>query len=222
MAPRAGSSAGRRPASGRWRSPRSSRATRPGISVLLAESAKVSAVPSMNSATSTMAMLTVPVTIVATRTASTTARPRFTTTTIRRRSTRSATAPPRTPNSRTGRYSAQQRHRDEQRVPCLRGDEQRTGRDGDAVAGVVDDGRREEPAEAPSEPRRHDGLDDRAGQDAHRGEDNPTPKTPGARLGAAAVRRDSGTEHERTDRMAGRRTCRDRAPRERAAASRLA
>ena len=85
--------------------PRSSRATRLGISVLLAESAKVSAVPRMNRTTSTAAMLTVPLTITTTRAASTMARPMFTTTTIRRRSNRSAAAPPRTPNSRTGRYS---------------------------------------------------------------------------------------------------------------------
>ena len=43
--------------------------------------------------------------IVTTRMASTTARTRLTTMTIRRRSKRSAVAPPRTPNRRTGRYS---------------------------------------------------------------------------------------------------------------------
>ena len=86
--------------------PRSSRATRPGSRVLLAESANVSAVPRTNSATSTTRMFTFPLTIVATSTPRTTARPRFTTMTMRRRSNRSAAAPPNTPNSSTGRYSA--------------------------------------------------------------------------------------------------------------------
>ncbi len=85
--------------------PRSSRATRPGRSVLLAESANVSAVPRTNNVTSTTAMLMFPVTMVATRTTSANARARSTTMTIRRRSKRSAIAPPSTPNSRVGRYS---------------------------------------------------------------------------------------------------------------------
>ena len=85
--------------------PRSARATMPGRSVLLAESAKVSAAPSANSAARTMRMLTLPVTIVVTRTASTSARATLTTTTIRLRLKRSAATPPNRPNSSTGRYS---------------------------------------------------------------------------------------------------------------------
>ena len=84
--------------------PRSSRSTMPGNSALLAESAKVSAVPRRNSTIRTTAMFTVPLMIVRTRATSTTARPRSTATTIRRRSTRSAIAPPRTPKRSTGRY----------------------------------------------------------------------------------------------------------------------
>ena len=84
--------------------PRSSRATIPGSKVLLAESAKVSAVPRMNSTIRTTAMLTVPLTIVLTRTTRTPARTRSTAMTIRRRSKRSAAAPPTTPKIRTGRY----------------------------------------------------------------------------------------------------------------------
>ena len=53
--------------------PRSSRRTRPGSRVLLAESANVSAVPSTNSATRTTAMLTTSLTIVATSTSRTAA-----------------------------------------------------------------------------------------------------------------------------------------------------
>ena len=49
-------------------------------------------------------MLTVPAPIVAASTASTTARARFTTTTMRRRSKRSAIAPAGTPKRRFGRY----------------------------------------------------------------------------------------------------------------------
>ena len=85
--------------------PSSSRSTRPGRKVLLAESANVSAVPRMNSVTRTTTMLTEPVTMVATRTARASARPRSTAMTRRRRSKRSATVPPRTPKSRVGRYS---------------------------------------------------------------------------------------------------------------------
>ena len=85
--------------------PRSSRVTRPGSSVLEAESAKVSAVPRMKSAASTTPMFTVPLTIVATSAIRTTDRPRFAMTTSLRRSTRSAMTPPSTPNRKTGRRS---------------------------------------------------------------------------------------------------------------------
>ncbi len=55
---------------------------------------------------------------------------------------------------------AQQGHRDEERGARHRGDKQRPGGDRDAVAGVVDERCREQPAEAPTEPRRRDGLAD--------------------------------------------------------------
>ena len=79
--------------------------TRPGIRVLLAESANVSAVPSTNSATRTTAMFTVPSRSSPRGPRGRPRRAGSTTTTIRRRSKRSAAAPPITPNSRTGRYS---------------------------------------------------------------------------------------------------------------------
>src|SRR6478672_6655712 len=86
-------------------SPRSSRLTRLGRSVLLAESAKTSAVASAKRAIRTIAMLTDPVTTVYTRTDSIAARLTLAMTTIRLRSTRSATAPPGMPKRRNGRYS---------------------------------------------------------------------------------------------------------------------
>ena len=97
-------------------------------------------------------MLTVPLTIVATRTTRATARPRFTAMTMRRRSNRSAAAPPRTPKSRVGRYSLRTRHRHEERIARLRRDQERAGREHDAVADVVDERGGEEPAEAAAEP----------------------------------------------------------------------
>ena len=63
------------------------------------------AVPSANSAARTSGMLTAPLAIVATRTASTNARPTLTMTTMRLRSNRSAATPPNRPNSSTGRNS---------------------------------------------------------------------------------------------------------------------
>src|SRR5919112_3854918 len=68
-----------------WRAlamPRSSAATRLGMSVLLAASAKVSAVPSTNSVTRTMAMLTTPLTIITVSSTRTRARKVFTPATI--------------------------------------------------------------------------------------------------------------------------------------------
>ena len=67
--------------------------------------------------------------------------------------------------SSVGQVLAQHRQRDEERVARLRGDEQRAGREDDAVADVVDDRGGQEPAEAPSEPRRDDGLDGRASRE---------------------------------------------------------
>ncbi len=69
-------------------------------------SANVSAVPSTNSATSTMTMLTASLTIVTARTARMAARTRLTAAMSRTRSTRSATTPACTPNSSTGRFWA--------------------------------------------------------------------------------------------------------------------
>ena len=82
-------------------------------------------------------MLTVPLTIVATRTTSATARKRLTTMTIRRRSKRSAAAPPSTPKSRTGRYSLRTASETRNGSLCLGGDEQRPRGERDAVADVV-------------------------------------------------------------------------------------
>ena len=54
--------------------------------------------------------------------------------------------------------SAQDRHRDEERIARLRGHEQRSGGEHDAVADVVDECRGQQPAEASPEPRWDDGL----------------------------------------------------------------
>ena len=91
--------------------------------------------------------------------------------TMRRRSKRSAAAPPRTPNSSIGQVLAQHRQRDEERIARLRGDQQRAGREHDAVADVVDERCGQEPAEAPSEPRWDDGLDRPGEQGSHRRQD---------------------------------------------------
>src|SRR3954465_7279452 len=82
--------------------PRSARGTSIGINVLAAVLLNTSAVPIRNIATRTSAMLTVSVTIDATSRASTTARIPSTTTTINRRSSRSARAPANRPNSSQG------------------------------------------------------------------------------------------------------------------------
>ena len=132
----------------------------PGSSVLLAASANVSAVPRTNSATRTRAMLTVPLTIVATSTDQDDGAAEV----------HHDDHPP--PVEPVGRRAAQdaeqqdrqvfaeQRHRDEERIARLRRHEQRPGREDDAVAGVVEDGGRQEPAEASAQPRRHDGFED--------------------------------------------------------------
>ena len=83
---------------------RSSRATSIGRKVWAALSAKISAVPSRNSAASTTPMVACPVARVAASPASTTTRAAFTATTIRRRSQRSASAPASRPNSRGGSH----------------------------------------------------------------------------------------------------------------------
>ena len=64
---------------------------------------------------------------------------------------------------------AQQRHGDQEWIERLRRDEQWPGRDHDAVADVVDDRRGQEPAEAPPEPPRRDGLGQPLGR-SHAGE----------------------------------------------------
>ncbi len=136
--------------------PRSSRATRLGRSVLLAESANVSAVPMANRATRTTAMLTAPVMIVATSSASTSARPRFTMTTSRRRSNRSAAAPPRTPNSSAGRYSLRSAIETRNGSRVWDATSSGPGGDRDAVAGVVDEGRGQQPSKVAAESRGND------------------------------------------------------------------
>ena len=60
---------------------------------------------------------------------------------------------------------AQQGQRDQERVMGLGGDEERPGGDHDAVPGVVDEGRRQEPAEAHAKPVWRDRFD-RAGRQA--------------------------------------------------------
>src|SRR5438094_681766 len=54
------------------------------------------------------------------------------------------------------------------------------GGEGHAVTGVVDDRRREEPTEAPPQPRRGEGLDDSVPKGLHRPEDT---NRPSARVG---------------------------------------
>ena len=63
----------------------------------------------------------------------------------------------------------QQRHRDEERVARLGGDQQRPGRERDAVPDVGQDGRREQPPERASEARRGDRLGQASGGIGHRG-----------------------------------------------------
>ena len=123
-----------------------------GSNELLAESANVSAVPRTNSVIRTTAMLTVPLTIVETRTTSANARPRSTTMTIAApvEAVRRGAAEDAEDQGRE--VPAEDRHRDEERVARLGGHQQRPGRQHDAVAGVVDERCGQEPAEAPSEP----------------------------------------------------------------------
>ena len=133
-APRAGSSAGTRPASGRWRC-RGPRAPRGPAGACCSPSRRRSRrCPGRTARPGPTAMLTSPVTIVATSTASTTARTRLTTTTIRRRSNRSAAVPAHdaeqqrpagtrsaAPSRRgTGRASATRRAADRRRARCRR------------------------------------------------------------------------------------------------------
>ena len=99
----------------------------PGRSVLLAESAKVSAVPRTNSATRTIAMLTVPLTIVATRTTSTSGPAEVdhddhppAVEAVRRGAADDA-------EQQDRQVLAQDRHRDEERIARLGRDEQRAG-----------------------------------------------------------------------------------------------
>ena len=139
---RAGSSAGTRPAAGRSRCPGPRAATSRGRSVLLAESANVSAVPRTNSATRTTAMLD--------RAADDRgreqppgrrARTRLTTTTIRRRSNRSATAPASTPNRSGGRSGSRASETRNGSLVC-EATSSGPGGERDPVADVGDDGRR--------------------------------------------------------------------------------
>ena len=71
---------------------------------------------------------------------------------------------------------AQHRQRHEEWILGERSHEQRAGSQHHAVADVVDDGRRQEPAEAPTEPPGREGLDRPGEQGAHRRQDsNPGP-----------------------------------------------
>ena len=82
----------------------------------------------------------------------------------RRPSAAGRSGPRRRPRSRrtaaTGRYSLRSASETRNGSLRLRCDEQRPGGDRDAVADVVDDRRRKQPAEARPEPRRSDGVDD--------------------------------------------------------------
>ena len=80
---------------------------------------------------------------------------------------------------------AQDGERDEEGVAGHRGDEQRPRGDRDAVAEVVDERRREQPAEAAAEPRWGDGLGRPGRHQAHRAEDS----SPVGRRRLAAARR---------------------------------
>ena len=92
-------------------------------------------------------------------------------TTMRRRSKRSAAAPPRTPKSSTGRYSLSSAIETRNGSRVWEATSSGPAAIAIAVADVVDDGRGQEPAEAPPEPRRRDGLGDPAGQGSHRRQD---------------------------------------------------
>ena len=93
------------------------------------------------------------------------ARTRSTVTTIRRRSSRSATTPAYRPNSSGREPLHPGRRRHQERVVGLRGDQQRPGRDHDAVAGVGHPRRRHQPAEA----RPHAGRGHGFQQTPHKG-----------------------------------------------------
>ena len=113
-------------------------------------------------------------------------------TTIRRRSKRSATAPAGSAEQQHGQVLGEHRQRHEQRVARQRRDEQRPGGQGDPVAEVGDDGRGQQPAEAPAESGRRDGLGDPGGRESHRPEDsnamvNPVASMRGVRLSAVAL-----------------------------------
>ena len=86
--------------------PRSRLSTSIGTSVPPVASANTSAVPSARSAASTTAMLTCPVTITVQSRASTTTRTPLAAMMIRRRSSRSASAPAKSPTTSQGSWSA--------------------------------------------------------------------------------------------------------------------
>jgi hypothetical protein len=76
----------------------------------------------------------------------------------------------RDPEEEVRQLLGKQGERDQQRVLGQRGDEQRAGGQGNAVADVGDGRRRQQPAEAVTESRRGDGLDDAGGHESHRQE----------------------------------------------------
>ena len=156
--------------------PRSSRLTRLGINVLLAESANVSAVPRMNRTMSTTAMLTVAGHDHEHEPAED----------DRPADVHDHDHPPALEPVRGGtaedaeqqdrQVLAQERHRDEERVARLRRDEERPGRDDDTVAGVVDERGGQEPAEARPEPGWRDRLGQAGGDESHAGEGTNAPR----------------------------------------------
>ena len=151
--------------------PRSSRATRPGRNVLLAESAKVSAVPRMNSVTRMTAMLTVPLTIVATRTTSTSGATEVDDDDHPPSVEAVGGGASKDAEDQGREVLAEDRQRDEERIARLGRDEERPGGEHDAIADVVDERGGQEPAKAAAEPRGDDGLDRPGEQGAHRPQD---------------------------------------------------
>ena len=140
--------------------PRSRFSTTIGSSVLVVVSAKTSAVPSRNIAPSTTAMLTTPVTMVAASAASTSGPGG-----VHRDDQHPAVEPV---GQRAGVQAEEQprqplqqdRQGDQERGVGLGGDQQRAGRERQAVADVGDPRRGQQPSEVPAQAGRSDGFDD--------------------------------------------------------------
>ncbi len=141
---------------------RSSRGTSIGSSVWELLSAKTSAVPRRKRATSTTAIETVPVTTVVAIRTSTTARIRSTDTTIEPAVEPVGEGAGVQPEDQRWQPLQQRGQRHQEGVVGLRGDQQRTGRDRDAVAEVRDPRRGEQPPEARAQALGDDGFDEAA------------------------------------------------------------